>query len=151
MSELETVLAEAFPVMSAAVGVYGAGVLSRVEDVAADATIGLGRRLLQRVWHRAPRPAAVESAVAELAEAPEDPDALGALRLQVRKVLAADPELLAEVAGMLPGRGAATASGEGAVALGGSNSGIISAGGGAASVHGAAVVVNPMVPGPTAG
>lgn len=151
MSELESVLAEALPAMSAAVGAYGVAVLSRVEDAAADAAVGLGRRLVQRVWHRAVRPAAVESAVVELAEAPGDPDALGALRLQVRKVLAADPELLAQVAGMLRGQGVVTASGEGAVALGGDNSGVVSTGSGAASVHGAVVVVNPPVPGPTAG
>ena len=128
MAELETVLAEALPVMSAAVGAYGAGVLSRVEGAAADVTVGLGRRLLQRVWRGAARPEAVRAAVAELADAPQDPDALAGLRVQVRKVLAADPALLAEVAGMLPARGAVGASGMGAVVIGGDNSGIVSTG-----------------------
>lgn len=130
-SELETVLAEALPVMSAAVTAYGAGVLSRVEDAAADVTVGLGRRLLHRVWHRSARPDALQGAVAELAEAPGDPDALAGLRLQVRKVLVQDPALVAEIAGMLPARGVAvTASGERSVAIGGNNSGSISTGDG---------------------
>jgi len=135
VSELEAVLAEALPVMSAAVAAYGAGVLSRVEDAAADATVGLGRRLLHRVWHRSARPEALQRAVAELAEALEDPDALAGLRLQVRKVLAQDPALVAELAEMLPKREAATASGDRAVAVGGENSGIVSTGDGAVNVQ----------------
>jgi len=135
VSELEAVLAEALPVMSAAVGAYGAGVLSRTGDAAADATVGLGRRLLQWVWRRAKPPAAVESAVAELAEAPGDADALAALRLQVRKVLAQDPELLSELAGMLPAQGSVIASGDRAVAVGGDNSGIVSTGDGAVNIQ----------------
>lgn len=130
MSELEAVLAEALPVMSAAVGAYGSGVLSRVEDAAADATVGLGRRLLQRVWQRAKQPDAVKAAVAELAEAPGDADALAGLRLQVRKVLAQDAELLAELVGVLPARGAVIASGVRSVVVGGSNSGAIVTGDG---------------------
>lgn len=136
MSELEAVLADALPMMSAAVGAYGAGVLSRVEDAAADATVGLGRRLLHRVWHRSAQPEALQGAVAELAQAPADPDALAGLRLQLRKVLAQDSQLLAEIAGMLPARGAvATASGERSVAVGGNNSGIVSTGDGAVNVQ----------------
>lgn len=132
MSELELVLSEVVPVMGAAVGAYGAGVLSRVEDAAADATVGLGQRLLQLVWRRAQRPDAVSAAVVELAGAGGDSDALAGLRLQVRKVLAQDPELLAELAGMLPTRGAVvTASGERSVAIGGTNSGSITTGDGA--------------------
>ena len=132
VSELESVLAEALPVMSAAVGAYGAGVLTRVEGAAADATVGLGRRLLHLVWRRSKQPEAVAAAVTELAQAPADPDALAGLRLQVRKVLAQDPQLLAEIAGMLPARSVVvTASGERSVAIGGNNNGSISTGDGA--------------------
>ncbi len=126
------VLAQVLPVMSAAVGAYGAGVLSRVEGAAADVTVGLGRRLLHRVWRGAREPEAVQAAVAELAQAPGDVDALAGLRLQVRKVLAQDPALLEELAGMLPARGGVVAaSGERSVAVGGDNSGSISTGDGA--------------------
>jgi hypothetical protein len=130
VAELEAVVAEALPVMGAAVSAYGVGVLSRVQDAAADATVGLGRRLVQQVWQRSKHPEAVQVAVAQLAELPGDADALAALRLQVRKVLAQDPALLAQVAGMLPQRGAVTASGERSVAIGGSNRGTISTGDG---------------------
>jgi hypothetical protein len=132
VSEVESALAEVLPVMSAAAGAYGAEVLTRVEDAAADVTVGLGRRLLQRVWRGSARPEAVKAAVAELAEAPGDADALAGLRLQVRKVLAQDPQLLEEIAGLLPARGGVmTASGERSVAVGGNNSGSISTGDGA--------------------
>ncbi|MBS2966686.1 hypothetical protein KGA66_26855, partial [Actinocrinis puniceicyclus] len=98
---------------------------------AADATVGLGRRLLHLVWRRAKQPEAVAAAVAELAEAPADPDALAGLRLQVRKVLTQDPQLLAEIAGLLAAGGVVvTASGERSVAIGGDNSGSISTGDG---------------------
>ena len=42
--------AEATPYVSAAVGAYGGAVLARLRDDAADATVGLGRRLLQRMF-----------------------------------------------------------------------------------------------------
>ena len=151
MSELEAVLAEALPVMSTAVGAYGAGILSRMEDATADATLGLGRRLVQWVRHHSRQPSAVEAAVAELAQEPIDPDALAALRLQVRKVLAQDPELLMQLSAMLPGKGAVSSPGAGAVAVGGDNRGVIGTGAGAVSLSGAAVVVNPFVPGPGRG
>ncbi len=135
VSELDVVLTEAVPLISAAVGAYGAGVLSRVQDVAADATVGLGRRVLERIRHRAAQPAALDAAVADLAQSPQDPDAVGALRLQVRKLLAQDPELLAELAAMLPARGAVTASGEGSIAVGGDSSGINATGDGAVNIQ----------------
>lgn len=148
MSELESVLAEALPVMSTAVGVYGAAVLSRVEDATADATVGLGRKLLQRLWHRAARPAALESAIADLADAPEDADALSALRLQVRKALAADPKLLTEIAAILPAHGPVSASSGGVVALGGIHNSVITTAGTVTDAHNPVVIVNPTVPGP---
>lgn len=40
------------PYLTAAAGAYGAAVLTRVEDVAADATVSVGRRILQTVWRR---------------------------------------------------------------------------------------------------
>ncbi|MBR7835419.1 hypothetical protein KDL01_19245 [Actinospica durhamensis] len=150
MSELDALLAEAVPVMSGAVAAYGTGVLSRLEDASADAAVGLGRRMLQSVWRHAGRPEAVEEAVADLAAAPEDPDALAALRLQVRKVLSADGELLRELSAQLAASSAGTvAAGAGAVAIGGHNHGVVGTGAGSAlSLGGVAIVVNPTLPGP---
>ena len=48
--EVASLAAEMTPYVSAAVGAYGGAVLARVRDDAADATVGLGRRLLQRVF-----------------------------------------------------------------------------------------------------
>jgi hypothetical protein len=150
MSELDALLTEAVPVMNAAVAAYGTGVLARLEDASADATVGLGRKLLQSIWHRADRPVAVEQAVADLAAAPDDADALAALRLQVRKVLSADDELLRELSAQLAATASGTvAAGNGAVAIGGHSHGMVSTGAGSAlSLGGVSVVVNPTLPGP---
>jgi hypothetical protein len=110
------------PYVAAAAGAYGAAVVERVRDTAADATadatVGLGRRLLARILGRQESAGQVSDAVEDLAADPADPDRLAALRLQVRKALAADPELAGEVAQMLQQAGAiVTATGEGAVAV----------------------------------
>jgi hypothetical protein len=115
--DVEVVVGQIVPMIGTAVGAYGAGVLTRAEDEAAEATVRLGQRLLGRILHRAVDPAAVQAAVGDLAAAPDDADALAGLRLQIRKVLAADPALVAEVAGLLPAR--AQASGERSAAVAG--------------------------------
>lgn len=99
---------EMTPYISAAVGAYGGAVLARVRDDAADATVGLGRRLLQRVFGIKDEREPLPGPLADLASDPEDGDALAALRLLVRKALAADPALAAEVRSMLPGAGSVT-------------------------------------------
>jgi hypothetical protein len=99
--EVASLAAEMTPYVSAAVGVYGGAVLAKVRDDAADATVGLGRRLLQRVFgsrrEGEPLPGPLEALVAD----PGDGDALGAVRLAIRQALAADPGLQAEVRSML--------------------------------------------------
>lgn len=96
---------EMTPYMSAAAGAYGGAVLAKMRDDAADATVGLGRRMLQRVF--GPRSAGepLPTPLNDLVADPYDDDALGAVRLAVRKVLAADPMLEAEVRSMLAGTG----------------------------------------------
>ena len=103
----------------------------------ADEAIGaeIGKKLGDGVWERAsalwsvlhPRVAAVPSAqdaARDVADTPEDPDARAALRLQLRKLLAADPPLAAELAKVWeqtqPRGTSVTASGERSVAIGGS-------------------------------
>ncbi|NJP96725.1 hypothetical protein HCN51_46120 [Nonomuraea sp. FMUSA5-5] len=118
------------PYASAAIAAYGSAVLTKAQDVAADETIGMGQRLLQRIWQRPESQAELESAVADRVQAPDDDDSLAALRLQIKKALAADPALAMELADML---GSATASmtvnaiGERAVAVR-TNTGIIQTG-----------------------
>lgn len=116
--ELATLASDISPYVTAAIGAYGAAVLSTARDQAADATVGLGRRLLQRIFGRR-TPEQAPSAVAELAESPDDLDLQAALRVAVRHALAADPELVADLRQLLDGSGAGvtvTASGERSVA-----------------------------------
>jgi len=49
-AEATALAAEMTPYISAAIGAYGGAVLARVRDSAADATVGLGRQLLQRIF-----------------------------------------------------------------------------------------------------
>ena len=92
--EVAMLVADATPYVTAAVGAYGGAVLAKVRDDAADATVGVGRRLLQRVFgHRAadePLPAPL----AALAADPGDADALGMVRWMMRQVLEADAVML---------------------------------------------------------
>jgi hypothetical protein len=95
----------------------------------------MGQRFLDRVLRRTPDRAPIEAAVTDLAESADDPDALAALRLQIRKALLADPSLMAELAAMLPERHAARADGTRGVAVSGDMSGIVSTGDGATTVQ----------------
>ena len=99
--EVATLAAEMTPYVSAAVGAYGGAVLAKVRDEAADATVGLGRRLLQRVFgsHREGEP--LPDPLGSLAADPGDADALAAVRLAIRQALIADPVLEVEVRSML--------------------------------------------------
>lgn len=99
--EVATLVADATPYVTAAVGAYGGAVLAKVRDDAADATVGVGRRLLQRVFgHRAADEPLPET-LAVLAANPGDADALGMVRWAMRQALEADAAMLEEVKSML--------------------------------------------------
>ena len=96
---------------------FGGAVLNQAQDDAAEATVGLGRRLLQRIFGTRtadePLPGPLADAVAD----PQDEDAVAALRLAIRKALAADPQMRTEVEGMLAAAGVSvTAAGERSIA-----------------------------------
>lgn len=97
--------AEMTPYVSAAVAGYGGAVLARVRDEAADTTVGLGRRLLQRVFGSYGANEPLPGPLMDLAADPGDDNALAALRLALRKTLAADPVLAADVRSMLTSAG----------------------------------------------
>ncbi len=94
--ELATLVADATPYITAAVSAYGRAVLAKVQDDAADATVGVGRRFLQRVFGHRREDEPLPEPVAELVEFPDDADVLGALRRAIRRQLEADPEMLAD-------------------------------------------------------
>ncbi len=101
--DVASLAAEMTPYVSAAAAAYGGAVLARVRDDAADATVGLGRRLLQRVFGTKGEAEPLPGPLGDLAADPQDDDALAAVRLAVRKALAADPVLEADVRSMLAG------------------------------------------------
>lgn len=108
--------------MTAAVGAYGAAVLTRAQDAAADATVGLGQRILQLVWrHRdeAGR-AELERVVGEAADERDDAYSTAVLSRLLRQALQNDPALQEELAAVLPtsapGTVNVTASGERSIA-----------------------------------
>jgi hypothetical protein len=116
-TEIATLAATAVPYVAAAVGAYGSSVLERLQDAAADATVGLGGRILTRLLGNQQLQPAIEGAVVELAEDTADEDRIAALRLQIRKALAADPQLAADIAEELRVAGpSVVASGDRAVA-----------------------------------
>ncbi|WP_078624431.1 hypothetical protein [Streptomyces monomycini] len=133
MSEIEILLSQAVPAVSAAVGAYGAAVLTRAEDEVAGATVRLGQRLLERLRRNNPDRPALDAAVTDLAEADDDPDAVAALRLQIRQALRDSPQLCTELAALLPVPRAST-SGERTVAVVGDMTGIVSNGDGATNI-----------------
>ena len=94
--EVGALVTDATPYLTAALSAYGTAVLSKVRDDAADATIGVGRRLLQRVFGRRQDEEPLPVLLAEVISAPGDTDALGALRLAIRRELEADAKMLAD-------------------------------------------------------
>jgi hypothetical protein len=106
-AEIATLVDGSTRYLIAALSAYGGAVLAKTRDDASDATVSVGRRLLQKVFGTRkdgdPLPAPLAAAVA----GPEDDDALGALRLAIRAVLESDADMLAEVRRLLaPGRAA---------------------------------------------
>jgi hypothetical protein len=113
--------------LAAAVGTYGKDVFNRLGEAASNATVGLGLKILGRVRHGRKHPA-LEQAVADAAQNPSDEDFAAAVRAQLKKALAADPELAADLERELRASGlTVTAAGERSVATG-NNAGIISTG-----------------------
>jgi hypothetical protein len=101
----------------AAVREFGGTVLNQAQADAAETTIGLGRRLLQRIFGIRRPGEPLPEPLADAVTNPQDEDAAAALRLAIRKALAADPELRGDVEGMLASGGVSvTASGERSIA-----------------------------------
>ena len=128
MAEVELIVGQIAPLIGAAVKAYGADVLTRIENTAADGTVARGQRALHSLLRRAPRREPLENAIADLAADLDDADALASVRLQIRRILAIDPALAAELAGLLPPIATALAVGARSVALGGDNRGPITTG-----------------------
>ena len=99
--EVAVLVADATPYVSAAVSAYGGAVLAKVRDDAAGATVGVGRRLLQRVFGQREQGEPLPAPLAALAADPADADAAAVVRWEMRQTLEADATMLAEVRAML--------------------------------------------------
>ena len=113
---------QAGPVVTAAVSAYGAAVLTRAQDAAADATVGVGQRILQAVWRRGDEAgrAELESVVDEAVDERDDLYTTAVLVRLLKRALQDDRELQEELTALLPvpaaGTVTITASGERSIA-----------------------------------
>jgi len=115
--DVASLAAEMTPYVSAAAAAYGGAVLAKVRDDAADSTVSLGRRLLQRVFGSRDDGDRLPEPLTDVIADPMDVDALAALRLHLRKVLTSDSALETEVREMMAATGVTvTASGERSIA-----------------------------------
>jgi hypothetical protein len=89
------------PFVTAAIGAYGASVLAKTSELAADTPVARGTRILQRVFGRGDVHS--KRVIAQVAEAkPDDEPSHSALRRAIVEAFLADPHLSREVAAMLP-------------------------------------------------
>lgn len=95
--EIAQVAAEMVPYVTTALSAYGGAVLAKAEGDAADATVGFGRRLLQRIFGRKGDGEPLPPVLAKVVANPDDPDYLGTLRAAIRDELENDAQMLAEV------------------------------------------------------
>lgn len=98
------------------------GAAEEVGSAIASAGLDQAKALWSKLSHWIMGHDDARKAAQEVAQAPKDDDAKAALRLQIRKLLTANPALADELAGMLGGN-KVVASGAGAIAIGGSVSG----------------------------
>jgi hypothetical protein len=108
--EIATLVSDATPYITAAAGAYGGAVLAKVRDDTANATVGLGRRLLQRVFGHGVEDTALPAPLAALAADPDDADALGMVRWMMRQALEADAAMLRDVRSILASAEGVTAT-----------------------------------------
>ncbi|MBN0049185.1 hypothetical protein JS756_35000 [Streptomyces actuosus] len=98
------------PAVTAAVGAYGAAVLTRAQDAAAEATVGLGQRILQLLWPHGDEAdrTEVERVVGEAADEQDDAYSSAVLGRLLRRALQDDLGLREELPAMLPAPAAGT-------------------------------------------
>jgi len=130
MIEVGELAGTVVPFLSAAAGAYGSAVVTKATeqgtDAAADATVGVGRKLLGRLLGSS-RSAQVGAAVTDLGENPGDEAFAAAVFAQVKRALAEDGELRDDIAAMVaaapaqPGTFTVTVTGSTGVQIGNHN------------------------------
>ncbi|WP_433221409.1 hypothetical protein [Microtetraspora malaysiensis] len=99
--DLGTLVNELSPYAVTAIGAYGAAVLSKAQEEAADATVGWGQKMLQKIFGVKTAGDELPVSIARLVAATEDADLRAALRVEIRHVLAENATLAADLAEML--------------------------------------------------
>jgi hypothetical protein len=94
---------QVFEAIAPAIGAYGTGALVRDAAPNAPQDTERGREILQEIYWRDKNVPPLESAVNDFSAGARDEDAAAALRLEIKKVLASDDTLSAEVVKMLRG------------------------------------------------
>ncbi|MFJ4785908.1 hypothetical protein [Streptomyces sp. NPDC088794] len=121
-SEIVQLVEQAGPAVTAAVSAYGVAVLTRAQDAAAEATVGLGQQILQLVWRRRDEASRteLERVVGEAADEQDDAYSTAVLSRLLKRALQDDPALREELSALLPAPAAGavtiTASGERSIA-----------------------------------
>ncbi|WP_327586983.1 hypothetical protein OHA25_08220 [Nonomuraea sp. NBC_00507] len=110
--DIPALVGQMMPYVMTAIGAYGGAVLTKAQDLAADESVSLGRRLLQRLLKREENRPGIEAAIRDAVEFPEDEDFQSALRGQLKKALTADSALAADLARMLASSIAGSAGGQ---------------------------------------
>jgi hypothetical protein len=95
--EIATAAADVMPYVTAAAGAYGAAVLAKAKDDAASAAVGLGRRLLQRIFGHKAEGERLPEVLTDVINNPDDQDYLAALQSVIAIALKKDSLLFAEV------------------------------------------------------
>ncbi|GHC38525.1 hypothetical protein GCM10010507_10110 [Streptomyces cinnamoneus] len=115
--------------VSVAAATYGRNVLDQGEVAAEQATVRLGRRLLERLRRNPDSDAQISRAVLAVADDPEDEDYTAVLRAKVERALGREDGLASDLAALLAesGVGLATVSGDRSVRMT-TNHGIVSLG-----------------------
>jgi hypothetical protein len=117
LNEVATLAGQLMSYAVEAIRAFGGRVLDQAQDDTAEATIGLGRRLLRKIFGTRTAGEPLPGPLADVVADPRDEDAVAALRLAIRKALAADPQLRAEVEQELARAGVTVvASGERSIA-----------------------------------
>jgi hypothetical protein len=95
--EIAALVADAMPYVTAAAGGYGGAVLAKTRDKAADATVGAGALILQRIFGRRKPGDPLPEPLAGVVAYPGDGEFLAALAAAVSATLEPSTEMLADV------------------------------------------------------
>jgi hypothetical protein len=96
-NDVAALATDAMPYVTVAMGSYGGAVLAKARDEAAGATVGVGVRILQRVFGRKESVTPLPEPLADVVAHPGDEDFLAVLKMAIRRALERDAVMFAEV------------------------------------------------------